>query len=180
MAGDTDYKTMPARLRMKRCRPARRRQSDFELWSLAVSAINGCRRLHRGRMTTRRKHAGVSKEAIQQAVRIASVVTLSRQRLTANRRSPPESDTGRPRFSQTFEDPSGLRSTGSSDGSTPTRLGFVELSDGSGDAFLHGSVLAQSASTPCTGESLEVRVSPGHKGLRVTEVLRVDSSNRHW
>jgi hypothetical protein len=26
------------------------------------------------------------------------------------------------------------------------------------------------------GESLEVRVSPGHKGLRVTEVLRVDSS----
>jgi len=26
------------------------------------------------------------------------------------------------------------------------------------------------------GESLEVRVSPGHKGLRVTEVLRVEAA----
>jgi CspA family cold shock protein len=49
--------------------------------------------------------------------------------------------------------------------------------DGSGDAFLHGSVLAQSGINAVQpGESLEVRVSPGHKGLRVTEVLRVDSS----
>jgi cold shock protein len=49
--------------------------------------------------------------------------------------------------------------------------------DGSGDAFLHGSVLAQSGINAVQpGESLEVRVSPGHKGLRVTEVLRVNSS----
>ena len=54
-------------------------------------------------------------------------------------------------------------------------FGFVELSDGSGDAFLHGSVLAQrgiNAVQP--GETLEVRVGPGHKGPHVTEVVSVD------
>jgi cold shock protein len=56
-------------------------------------------------------------------------------------------------------------------------FGFVELSDGSGDAFLHGSVLAQSGiNTVQPGETLEVRVGPGHKGPHVTEVLSVDSS----
>jgi CspA family cold shock protein len=56
-------------------------------------------------------------------------------------------------------------------------FGFVELSDGSGDAFLHGSVLTQSGiSAVQPGETLEVRVGPGHKGPHVTEVLSVDSS----
>jgi cold shock protein len=56
-------------------------------------------------------------------------------------------------------------------------FGFVELSHGSGDAFLHGSVLAQrgiNAVQP--GETLEVRVGPGHKGPHVTEVLSIDSN----
>jgi cold shock protein len=56
-------------------------------------------------------------------------------------------------------------------------FGFVELSDGSGDAFLHGSVLAQSGIAAVQpGETLEVRVGPGHKGPHVTEVLSVDTS----
>jgi len=56
-------------------------------------------------------------------------------------------------------------------------FGFVELSRWVRRRFLHGSVLAQSGINAVQpGESLEVRVSPGHKGLRVTEVLRVDSS----
>jgi CspA family cold shock protein len=56
-------------------------------------------------------------------------------------------------------------------------FGFVELSDGSGDAFLHGSVLAGSSINAVQpGETLEVRVGPGHKRLHVTEVLSVDSS----
>jgi CspA family cold shock protein len=56
-------------------------------------------------------------------------------------------------------------------------FGFVELSDGLGDAFLHGSVLAQSGINAVQGgETLEVRVGPGHKGPHVTEVLSVDSS----
>ena len=56
-------------------------------------------------------------------------------------------------------------------------FGFVELSDGSGDAFLHGSVLAQSGINAVQpGETVEVRVGPGHRGPHVTEVLSVDSS----
>ena len=56
-------------------------------------------------------------------------------------------------------------------------FGFVELSDRSGDAFLHGSVLTQSGIAAVQpGETLEVRVGPGHKGPHVTEVLSVDSS----
>jgi CspA family cold shock protein len=44
-------------------------------------------------------------------------------------------------------------------------FGFVELSDGSGDAFLHGRVLAQRGiGVVQSGETLEVHVGPGHKG----------------
>jgi CspA family cold shock protein len=56
-------------------------------------------------------------------------------------------------------------------------FGFVELSDGSSDAFLHGSVLAQSGiNTVEPGETLEVRVGPGHKGPHITEIISVDRS----
>ena len=56
-------------------------------------------------------------------------------------------------------------------------FGSVELSDGSGDAFLHSSVLTQGGIAAVQpGETLEVRVGPGHKGPHVTEVLSVDSS----
>src|SRR5262249_39142077 len=56
-------------------------------------------------------------------------------------------------------------------------FGFVELSDGSGDAFLHGSVLAaRGIGAVKPGETVEVRIGPGHKGPHVTEVLSVDSS----
>jgi cold shock protein len=56
-------------------------------------------------------------------------------------------------------------------------FGFAELSDGSGDAFLHGSVLAQSGITAVQpGDTLEVSVGPGHKGPHITEVLSVDTS----
>jgi CspA family cold shock protein len=56
-------------------------------------------------------------------------------------------------------------------------FGFVELSDGSGYAFLHGSVLTQGGIAALQpGETLEVRVGFGHKGPHVTEVLSVDSS----
>ncbi|HYZ42258.1 MAG TPA: cold shock domain-containing protein, partial [Stellaceae bacterium] len=56
-------------------------------------------------------------------------------------------------------------------------FGFVELADGSGDAFLHASVLERGGVNVLqTGETLEVRVAPGHKGPQVTEVISVDSS----
>ena len=84
----------------------------------------------------------------------------------------------RPRFSQTFEDPSGPPVHGVVKWFNPEKgFGFVELSDGSGDAFLHGSVLAQSGINAVQpGEMLEVRVGPGHKGPHITEIISVDRS----
>ena len=85
----------------------------------------------------------------------------------------------RPRFSQPrFEAPSGPPVRGVVKWFSPEKgFGFLELSDGSGDAFLHGSVLAQSGiGTIQPGDTLEVRVGPGHKGPHVTEVLSVDSN----
>ena len=85
----------------------------------------------------------------------------------------------RPRYSQPrFEPPSGPPVQGVVKWFNPDKgFGFVELSDGSGDAFLHGSVLTQSSiSAVQPGETLEVRVGPGHKGPHVTEVVSVDPS----
>jgi len=85
----------------------------------------------------------------------------------------------RPRGSQPrFEAPSGPPLHGVVKWFSPEKgFGFVELSDGSGDAFLHGSVLAQRGiGVVQSGETLEVHVGPGHKGPHVTEVLGVDSS----
>jgi len=84
-----------------------------------------------------------------------------------------------PRFSQPpFEAPSGPPVSGIVKWFSPDKgFGFVELSDGSGDAFVHGSVLAQSGIDAVQpGETLEVRVGPGHKGPHVIEVLNVDNS----
>jgi CspA family cold shock protein len=85
----------------------------------------------------------------------------------------------RPRFNRTpFEAPSGPPVRGVVKWFNPEKgFGFVELSDASGDAFLHGSVLTQSGINAVQpGETLEVRVGPGHKGPHITEVLSVDSS----
>jgi CspA family cold shock protein len=56
-------------------------------------------------------------------------------------------------------------------------FGFVALADGSGDAFLHVSVVERSGrgSVP-PGATLEVRAAPGSKGPQVTEILSVDVS----
>jgi len=56
-------------------------------------------------------------------------------------------------------------------------FGFVQLADGSGDAFLHVSVVERSGhdSVP-PGATLEVRAARGPKGPQVTEILSVDSS----
>jgi CspA family cold shock protein len=56
-------------------------------------------------------------------------------------------------------------------------FGFVQLADGSGDAFLHVSVVERSGhdSVP-PGATLEVRAGPGPKGPQVTEIVSLDSS----
>ena len=76
------------------------------------------------------------------------------------------------------EEPSEMPARGKVKWFNPTkRFGFVELSDGSGDAFLHATVLSRlGISTEQPGETLELRVAPGERGPVVTEVTGVDSS----
>src|SRR5271156_3839143 len=56
-------------------------------------------------------------------------------------------------------------------------FGFVALSDGSGDAFLHANTLNQSGHNAVSpGATLRVRIGQGQKGRQVSEVLLVDES----
>lgn len=56
-------------------------------------------------------------------------------------------------------------------------FGFVQLADGSGDAFLHASALQTAGhdSVP-PGATVSIRVGQGQKGPQVVEVLSVDTS----
>lgn len=69
----SDYKSLPAKLRMNVIGKPGVEKVDFELWSLAVSAVNGCGMCIDAHERELRK-AGLGIEAIQAAVRIASVV----------------------------------------------------------------------------------------------------------
>ena len=73
IAKEDAYRSMPAKLRMNVIANPGIEKADFELWSLAVSAINGCGMCIDAHEHELRK-AGISREAIQAAVRIASVV----------------------------------------------------------------------------------------------------------
>ena len=77
-----------------------------------------------------------------------------------------------------FEEPSGVAVQGKVKWFNPSKgYGFIELSDGSGDAFLHATALSGSGITTLqSGETLELRVAPGQRGPQVTEVISVDSS----
>ena len=56
-------------------------------------------------------------------------------------------------------------------------FGFVELSDGSGDAFLHiGALQSAGHEAVSPGTTLRVQVGQGQKGPQVTRVLEVDTS----
>jgi len=73
MLGDAEYETMSARLRMNVIGNPGVDKADFELWCLAVSAINGCGRClesHEKEVIAK----GLTKEQVQDAVRVASVV----------------------------------------------------------------------------------------------------------
>jgi cold shock protein len=82
-----------------------------------------------------------------------------------------------PRGSE-FDNPSGPAIKATVKWYNPDKgFGFVELVDGSGDAFVHVSVVERSGhgSVP-PGATLEVRAGPGQKGMQVTEILSVDAS----
>jgi alkyl hydroperoxide reductase subunit D len=68
-----DYATLPAKLRMNVIGRPGVEKVDFELWSLAVSAINGCGMCMESHEKVV-KHGGLSTEQVQASVRIAAVV----------------------------------------------------------------------------------------------------------
>jgi alkyl hydroperoxide reductase subunit D len=70
---DGEYQTMPARLRMNVIANHGIDKLDFELISLAVSAVNGCGLCVTSHEKKLRAHE-VSREAIQSAVRIAATI----------------------------------------------------------------------------------------------------------
>jgi len=70
---DPEYAQMPARLRMNVIGNPGIDKLDFELLSLAVSAVNGCGMCIVAHEKQLRKHE-VSREAIQSAVRIAATI----------------------------------------------------------------------------------------------------------
>ncbi len=73
MVGKASYSEKPARLRMNRLVKPATSKVDFELFSLAVSAVNGCEacvRAHEQVVTA----GGLAEEAVHDAVRIAAVV----------------------------------------------------------------------------------------------------------
>lgn len=70
---DEEYAKLPAKLRMNVIGSPGIPKADFELISLAVSAVNGCGKCVTAHERVLRQHE-VSREAVQSAVRIASVI----------------------------------------------------------------------------------------------------------
>lgn len=80
LVSDKDYASMPAGLRMNIIGNPGVEKVDFELMSLAVSAINGC-----GMCLDAHVHevtkAGVGKQGVQSTIRIAAVLNAAAQAL---------------------------------------------------------------------------------------------------
>ena len=77
-----------------------------------------------------------------------------------------------------LEESSGLVVRGQVKWFNPNKgYGFVQLSDGSGDAFLHASaVVGVSIGALQPGVTIEFRTAPAQRGLQVTEVISIDNS----
>ncbi|MDF1796466.1 MAG: carboxymuconolactone decarboxylase family protein [Coxiellaceae bacterium] len=78
LTSDVELQKMPANLRMSIVANPGIDQVDFELYSLAVSALNGCGKCMDAHSATLMK-TGVSREGVQSAVRIASVINAAAQ-----------------------------------------------------------------------------------------------------
>ena len=77
-----DYATHAGKLRMNAMAKPGVDKVDFELWSLAVSAINGCGMCMESHEKVILQH-GITKELVQAAVRIAAVVHATAATLDA-------------------------------------------------------------------------------------------------
>ncbi|WP_433329221.1 carboxymuconolactone decarboxylase family protein [Spirillospora sp. CA-294931] len=82
LIGDDAYATLPAKLRMSVIGKPGVDKVDFELWCLAVSAVNGCGRCLESHEKVLRD-AGLPREQIQEALRVAAVVHATAATLEA-------------------------------------------------------------------------------------------------
>ena len=76
MIGKESYDAKPARLRMQRIAKPATSKADFELFCLAVSAINGCEmciRSHEAAVIS----GGLTEDHVVDAVRIAAVINAA-------------------------------------------------------------------------------------------------------
>ncbi|HEX4095909.1 MAG TPA: carboxymuconolactone decarboxylase family protein [Caulobacteraceae bacterium] len=76
MRGGEEYRALPARLRMTLIGNPGVDKCDFELWSFAVSAINGCGMCMDAHESELKKHCFTNVQ-IQAALRIAAVVNAT-------------------------------------------------------------------------------------------------------
>jgi alkyl hydroperoxide reductase subunit D len=86
IVSDQDYARMPAGLRMNVIGNPGVAAVDFEIWCLAVSAINGCGRCIDAHEKALRS-AGLSRDAIQTAVRLAAILSSAAVALEAQQTS---------------------------------------------------------------------------------------------
>jgi alkyl hydroperoxide reductase subunit D len=73
LASNPRYASMPARLRMNGLRDHGVEEADFELWALAVSAVNGCGKCVDAHEKAVREK-GATEEIVAAVVRVASVI----------------------------------------------------------------------------------------------------------
>ena len=76
LVGKPSYSQMPARLRMQRIAKPLTSKTDFELFCLAVSAINGCEMCIRSHEEVVLQ-GGVTEEQVHDAVRIAATINAA-------------------------------------------------------------------------------------------------------
>ena len=76
MIGKESYSQMPARLRMQRIAKPATNKADFELFCLAVSAINGCEMCVRSHEDVVVK-GGLTEEQVHDAIRIAATINAA-------------------------------------------------------------------------------------------------------
>ena len=96
-----------------------------------------------------------------------------------NFEAPRSNSAGAPEFGVArFEAPSGPSIQAIVKWYSPEKgFGFVQLADGSGEAFLHVSVVERSGHrSVLPGATLEIRAGSSAKGAQVTEILSVDTS----
>lgn len=84
LVSDARYRSMPARLRMQILGKPGVPKLDYELWCLAVSAINGCAACVDSHEQAVLKGGGTA-EQVQEAVRVAAILVGVAQALTAAR-----------------------------------------------------------------------------------------------